>query len=143
MGVVGLETSLACAALALLERESRSDSSSAYQQPGAESARAMGMLGRNQIADKPRVFGWPQLIEKMSTRPAQILSLPGGSLRPGAQADIALIDPQREWTVDPEAFLSKSRNTAFAGWPLRGKVVATLLRGRATFAERNFADRAG
>jgi dihydroorotase len=63
-----------------------------------------------------------QLIDRMSTGPARVLNLPAGTLAVGARADVIVIDPQADWTVDANRFKSKSRNTPFAGWPLQGNV---------------------
>jgi dihydroorotase len=65
----------------------------------------------------------------MSTRPAQILGLPGGTLKEGAPADVVVIDPNERWQVQPEQFRSLGRNTPFAGWTLVGKVRATFVGG--------------
>ena len=70
------------------------------------------------------------LIARLSSDPARVLSLPGGSLAPGARADITLLDLERELTVDPPRFLSRSRNTPFAGWRLRGGPWMTIVGGR-------------
>jgi dihydroorotase len=61
--------------------------------------------------------------------PARCLGLPGGTLRPGAPADVT-IDPNRRWTVKPDEFRSKSRNTPFGGWDLKGAALATIVGGR-------------
>lgn len=74
-------------------------------------------------------------IERLTAGPARAFGLPGGTLAPGAAADVTVIDPDREWVVDPAAFRSKGRNTPFGGWRLRGKAVLTLLEGRATYAD--------
>jgi dihydroorotase len=71
-----------------------------------------------------------RIIEMLTIGPARAFSLPGGTLAVGSPADVALIDPDREWTVEPQRFKSKSRNTPFAGWKLRGLVVETLVGGR-------------
>jgi dihydroorotase len=71
-----------------------------------------------------------RIIEMLTVGPARVFSLPGGTLAVGSPADITLIDPDREWTVEPKRFKSKSRNTPFAGWKLRGLVVETLVAGR-------------
>jgi dihydroorotase len=71
-----------------------------------------------------------QLIARMSTNPARILGIPGGTLAPGSPADITLIDPNREWTVDAAQFASKSRNCPFQGWNLKGKAVMTIVGGK-------------
>lgn len=74
-----------------------------------------------------------QIIEKMSGNPARILGIPGGMLAPGAPADVALIDPERKWTVDPDKLHGKSRNTPFKGMELTGRVVMTFSRGRLVY----------
>ena len=73
---------------------------------------------------------WPRLVEALSTLPAKILGINRGTLRPGAVADITLIDPNRSWTVDVNAFQSKSVNSPFHGWTLQGRAVATIVGGR-------------
>jgi len=75
-------------------------------------------------------IGWPRLIEALSTLPARILGINRGTLRPGAVADITLIDPERSWQVDIDTFRSKSINSPFHGWTLRGRAVATIVGGR-------------
>ncbi len=75
-----------------------------------------------------------RIIEMMTFGPARAFSLPGGTLTKGASADITVFDPDREWTVDPKKFKSKSRNTPFAGARLRGSVVSTIVAGRAVFS---------
>ena len=74
-----------------------------------------------------------RIIEMLTVGPARALLLPGGTLVKGAPADITIVDPEREWTVDPFNFKSKSRNSPFAGWQLRGSVVATFVAGRQVF----------
>ncbi|NIM52335.1 MAG: amidohydrolase family protein [Gemmatimonadales bacterium] len=76
----------------------------------------------------------PELIARMSTRPADIFHLPGGTLRRGAVADVVVFDADREWVVDPARFRSKSRNTPFAGRTLRGWVERTIVGGQTVFA---------
>ncbi|MCX5827261.1 MAG: dihydroorotase [Deltaproteobacteria bacterium] len=78
-----------------------------------------------------------QLIEKMSAHPARILRIPGGTLRPGAPADLTIIDLQRSWTVSREAIRSRSKNTPFIGWDLTGKAVMTMKGGVVTYDELN------
>ncbi len=77
-------------------------------------------------------------VRLMSLAPARIFGVPGGTLAPGSPADLALIDPEAEWTVEPEAFLSKSRNTPFAGRRLCGRAVATYVAGRRVFSTPGF-----
>jgi len=75
------------------------------------------------------VLTLPQLVARMSTVPAQLFRLPGGSLAPGAPADVVVLDVTARWTVDPASFHSKSRNTPFAGRKLTGRAVLTLVGG--------------
>ena len=70
------------------------------------------------------------LVERMSTQPARAFHLPGGTLEVGSPADVTVMDPSRTWTVDPQAFVSLSRNTPFGGWELRGRAVLTIVGGR-------------
>jgi len=74
-----------------------------------------------------------QAARLMSTRPAEIFGLSAGSLRPGAAADMVLIDPQDEWTVRAEDFASLSRNSPYEGWPLRGRAVGVVVGGRLAY----------
>ena len=76
-----------------------------------------------------------QLIEKMSVNPARILKIPKGSLAPGCDADITVIDPDRSWTVDADAFHSKGRNCPFHGWDLTGKAIVTIVGGEIKYAD--------
>jgi len=77
-----------------------------------------------------RVLSAAQLIEKLSANPRKILGLGGGSLEIGAPADLTLLDPDAEWTVEPERFYSRSRNTPFGGWRLKGRAVMTMVEGK-------------
>jgi dihydroorotase len=79
----------------------------------------------------------PELIYRMSTHPARIFNLPGGTLTVGAPADVVILDPAARWTVDPSTFYSKSRNTPFTGRTLTGRTELTIVRGRVVY------DRAG
>ena len=76
------------------------------------------------------------LIRRMSTMPARIFNLPGGTLALGAPADIVVFDPAVEWVVEPAAFFSRSRNTPFAGRRLRGRAELTIVRGEPVRARR-------
>jgi dihydroorotase len=71
-----------------------------------------------------------RLVELLSTRPARILDLPGGTLTAGSPADVTVLDLDRRRKVDPSRFASKGRNTPFAGWSLRGGPVMTIVAGR-------------
>jgi dihydroorotase len=78
---------------------------------------------------RPGLLPLAELIHRLSTRPAQVCHLPGGTLKPGAPADVVVFDPEASWTVDPSRFFSKSRNTPFAGRRLAGLVRWTLVGG--------------
>lgn len=69
----------------------------------------------------------------LTSAPAAVLGLPKGILKPGAAADITLINPDVSWTVDPGRFRSKSRNTPFSGWTLKGQVIRTLVAGKTVY----------
>jgi dihydroorotase len=71
----------------------------------------------------------PELVHRMSTAPAGAFRLPGGTLKPGAAADVVVLDVTARWTVDPAAFFSKSRNTPFAGRALTGRAALTIVDG--------------
>jgi dihydroorotase len=77
----------------------------------------------------------PQLIALLSTRPARVLGLPGGTLCPGSPADLTLLDLAKRRAVDPGRFESRSRNTPFAGWTLRGWPAMTIVGGRVVWKD--------
>jgi len=77
-----------------------------------------------------QVIDLPQLVALLSTRPARVLGLPGGTLAPGAPADVTVLDPSRRRQVEPSRFRSKGRNTPFGGWILKGWPVMTIVGGR-------------
>jgi dihydroorotase len=76
-------------------------------------------------------------IEKLTSNPARIIGVDLGRLTPGLPADVSLFDPNREFTVDVNQFRSKSRNSPFDGWQLRGKTVMVLRDGKIIFTEKN------
>lgn len=82
-----------------------------------------------------KVLTLPQLVAKMSANPARILGVKGGTLKPGAPADITLIDLNREWQVDAGKFASKSRNCPFQGWTLKGKATMTIVGGKVVWTD--------
>jgi dihydroorotase len=96
---------------------------------GLETSLALG------ITDlvKPGHLSLSDLVLRMSTRPAQILGLPGGHLSVGAPADITVFDPDVAWTVEPKNFVSKGRNTPFGGITLTGKAVRTIVGGKTVY----------
>lgn len=84
---------------------------------------------------EPRHLTWPQLIEKLTVNPAKVLGIDRGTLKPGARADVTVIDPAAEWTIDPKQFRSKSRNCPYAGWRVRGRADTVLVNGEVKFAQ--------
>lgn len=85
---------------------------------------------------RPGRLSLPTLIERLTTGPARLLNLPGGSLAGGADADITILDLERQLTLDPSGFHSKSRNTPFGGWRVTGMPWMTLVGGRVVMWER-------
>jgi dihydroorotase len=83
---------------------------------------------------EPGHLTWPKLIGKLTTGPARILGLrDAGTMTPGVPADVTLIDPDARWTIDPNQFRSKSRNTPFAGWTVQGQVRNVVIGGDVRF----------
>jgi len=72
-------------------------------------------------------------VAKLTKAPARAFSLNAGTLASGVDADVVIVDPQETWEIDPSRFRSKSRNTPFAGWKVKGRVHATLLGGRIVY----------
>ena len=70
-----------------------------------------------------------QAVAMLTTGPARAFGLAQGTLAPGVDADVVIIDPEAQWEVDPNKFHSKSRNSPFAGWKVRGRVERTLVGG--------------
>lgn len=80
------------------------------------------------------VLSWSQMAEKMASAPAKILGLKNkGTIREGADGDVTIIDPQAEWVVREEDFVSKSKNSPFIGRRLKGRVTETVCNGKIVF----------
>jgi dihydroorotase len=73
------------------------------------------------------------LIDRMSCAPARVFRLPGGTLRRGSVGDVTVFDPDVQWTVDPARFISKGRNSPYAGQALRGRAEITVVDGRVIY----------
>jgi len=84
-----------------------------------------------------RVIDLPRLVKLLSSGPARVLGLPGGSLAKGAPADVTVLDLTRERAVDPARFSSKGRSTPFAGWVLKGWPVMTIVGGRIVWRDQD------
>ncbi len=89
------------------------------------------------------IIGLPRLVELLSANPARILGVPGGTIAEGAPADLTILAPDRTVTVQASAFRSKSRNTPFDGWTLKGAVAATVVGGRVAYVNGAALDPAG
>jgi dihydroorotase len=89
------------------------------------------------LVHRHKTIALPRLIEMFTINPARLLGLENGTLSLGARADITLIDPDLEWTVDAEAFESVSRNTPFDGWKLKGCAVRTIVSGKTVWTCAN------
>ncbi len=78
------------------------------------------------------------LVTRLSTAPAGIFRLPGGSLVEGQPADVTVIDPDAAWTCEPRTFLSRSRNSPFVGRALRGRATLTIVGGKLAFTHERY-----
>jgi dihydroorotase len=104
----------------------------AYAKPGMVGLETALAVVLHAMGEQPDI--WARVAEWMSAAPARIAGLAGHGrpLAVGEPANLTLVDPDAQWTVDPTALASRSRNTPYAGMGLRGKVVATYLRGKPT-----------
>jgi dihydroorotase len=93
---------------------------------------ALGVLVTHLI--EPGHLDWPTFLEKLTRRPAEILSLEKGTLQIGADADVTIIDPAVKWTVSPDELCSKSRNTPFMGKELTGRATHVIVDGELRFS---------
>lgn len=81
----------------------------------------------------------PDMIKKFTAAPARLLGLNKGALKPGSDADVTVIDPNRAWRFNREESASKSRNHPFHNWPLKGRAIYTIVRGQVVWREENAA----
>jgi dihydroorotase len=101
---------------------------------GLETSRGLAMALVHENIISPR-----RLVEMMCANPARLLRLEAGALSPHMAADVTIVDPNFVWTVEPAKFLSKSRNTPFAGMRLRGKAILTIVGGEIVYDARHDA----
>ena len=80
-----------------------------------------------------KILSWPQLAEKMCLNPARILGLNKGALSEGADADIVIVDPNKEWIFSEDQILSKSKNSPFLDGEFKGQVEYTILSGKIAY----------
>jgi dihydroorotase len=89
-------------------------------------------LALTRLVHTEKISMW-HLVSLMSTNPARIINQPYGRLGVGAPADITIFDPQLEWTYQTATGRSKSRNSPFDGWTLKGAVIATIVGGKVIY----------
>jgi dihydroorotase len=89
----------------------------------------------------PGRLDWSQLIDRMTRKCRSVIGLQHEGLSVGATADLCVIDPEVEWTIEPSSFASRSRNTPFGGRRCSARPVAAWLAGRCTFAHRDYRNR--
>ena len=82
------------------------------------------------LVHKTKTISLPSLIEMFTAKPVKLLKIGAGTLSPGTAADVTLIDPELEWTIDAKTFETASCNTPFDGWKLKGRAVRTIVGGR-------------
>jgi dihydroorotase len=99
---------------------------------GLETALALSLI---QLYHTKRL-GLADVIAKFTVAPAQLLRLSKGTLSVGADADVTVFDPDREWVFDKATSASKSKNSPFYGWPLKGKAVATIVAGKKAWVDQ-------
>ena len=92
---------------------------------------ALGLYVKALI--EPKVVDWSGLIRLMTVNPARIVGIDKGTLGRGRQGDVTIIDPDAEWEIDAETFLSKSRNCPYHGWKVKGRVEKTIVGGEVRF----------
>ena len=83
---------------------------------------------------EPGILDWPGLISLMTHRPAGVIGIDKGTLAKGDRADITIIDPDGEYTIDAAKFESKSRNCPYSGWLVMGKVQKTIVAGEIRYS---------
>jgi dihydroorotase len=99
---------------------------------GLETELALSLM---QLVHTQRI-SLADMIAKYTVNPARLLNLQKGTLSLGADADVTVFDPDQEWVFERESSASKSRNSPFFGWQLKGRAVATIVAGRCVYVEQ-------
>jgi dihydroorotase len=81
------------------------------------------------------LMDWPELLAKLTVNPANLIDPTLGRLQENAPGDIAIIDPNKRWTVNVNKFASKARNCPYHGWRLKGRPIATIVGGEIKFRQ--------
>jgi dihydroorotase len=102
----------------------------AFGMIGLETALGLGL----KLVDE-KLLTLPTLVKRLTVGAAQVFGLPGGTLKRGAPADVVVFDAERSYKVEPDKFRSKSRNSPFRGWELRGHVTHTIVGGKLVHEE--------
>ncbi|HUE36504.1 MAG TPA: amidohydrolase family protein, partial [Candidatus Acidoferrum sp.] len=100
---------------------------------GLETELALSLM---QLVHSKRI-SLPDMIAKYTVAPARLLNMQKGTLTPGADADVTIFDPDADWIFHVEESASKSRNSPFNGWKLKGRAVATFVGGKKVWSEQN------
>lgn len=110
-----------------IEEKNIEFNSASFGMLGLETALGLAMT----MLVESKALTLKEVIHKMTVAPAKILGLSSkGTLKPGADGDVTIVDPRAEWVVESEKFASRSRNTPFNGWQLKGKVLYTIVSGK-------------
>ena len=104
-----------------------------YASSGISGIETLLALSLKLVHDKK--MGMMELIRRLTSKPARVMGISGGTLAKGARGDVVIFDPDEEWVVKPEAFFSKGENTPFSGWKLKGRVKSTFVDGKLIFKE--------
>ncbi len=105
----------------------------AETEPGISALETLLPLSLRLVNDG--IMKLPEMIDRLSATPAEILGINAGRLSVDAPADICIFDPNASWTLKPERLQSEGHNTPFANWELQGKVIKTLCNGEIVFAQ--------
>ena len=92
---------------------------------------AFGVLNTKLV--KTGVITLEKLIDMMSVKPREIFGIDGGKIEVGSPADLALIDVDKKWVVDPDKFVTMGRATPFKGWKLQGENLLTIYKGEIVY----------